>query len=37
MRFLDKDGGLKSLVDLNLSQRQTKLFDQAMARDQGSF
>lgn len=35
MRFLDKDGGLKSLVDLNLSQRQAKLFDQAMARDQG--
>ncbi len=35
MRFLDKDGGLKSLVDLNLSQRQTRLFDQTMARDQG--
>jgi len=35
MRFLDKDGGLKSLVDLNLTQRQTRLFDQAMARDQG--
>jgi type II secretory ATPase GspE/PulE/Tfp pilus assembly ATPase PilB-like protein len=35
LRFLDKDGGLKSLADLNLSQRQAKLFDQAMARDQG--
>lgn len=35
MRFLDKDGGMKSLVDLNLSQRQSRLFDQAMARDQG--
>jgi type II secretory ATPase GspE/PulE/Tfp pilus assembly ATPase PilB-like protein len=35
MRFLDKDGGMKSLADLNLSQRQSRLFDQAMARDQG--
>jgi type II secretory ATPase GspE/PulE/Tfp pilus assembly ATPase PilB-like protein len=35
MRFLDKDGGLKSLVDLNLTQRQARLFDQSMARDQG--
>ena len=35
MRFLDKDGGMKSLGDLNLSQRQSELFDKTMSRDQG--
>ncbi len=35
MRFLDKDGGMIALGDLNLSQRQAKLFDSAMTRDQG--
>lgn len=35
MRFLDKDGGMIALGDLNLSQRQSTLFDGAMTRDQG--
>jgi len=35
MRFLDKDGGLKSLTDLNLSQRQSTMFEETMGRDQG--
>ncbi len=35
MRFLDKDGGMIALGDLNLSQRQATLFDGAMTRDQG--
>lgn len=35
MRFLDKDGGMKSLTDLNLSERQATLFEQSMSRDQG--
>tara|TARA_R110002096_G_scaffold114770_4_gene248800 strand:+ start:10449 stop:12614 length:2166 start_codon:yes stop_codon:yes gene_type:complete len=35
MRFLDKDGGMIALGDLNLSQRQSTLFDGAMCRDQG--
>ncbi|MEO0447181.1 MAG: GspE/PulE family protein, partial [Verrucomicrobiota bacterium] len=35
MRFLDKDGGMKSLGDLNLSERQSSLLDRAMSRDQG--
>lgn len=35
MRFLDKDGGMKSMPDLKLSERQTALFERAMSRDQG--
>lgn len=35
MRFLDKDGGMKSMSDLRLTQRQSTLFERAMSRDQG--
>ncbi|MFT5469351.1 MAG: type II secretory ATPase GspE/PulE/Tfp pilus assembly ATPase PilB-like protein [Verrucomicrobiales bacterium] len=35
MRFLDKEGGLKSMSDLHLSERQTMMLDQTMGRDQG--
>ena len=35
MRFLDKDGGMKSMGDLKLSERQSTLFERAMSRDQG--
>ena len=35
MRFLDKEGGLKSMADLHLSERQAMMFEQTMSRDQG--
>lgn len=35
MRFLDKDGGMKSMTELNLSERQASLFERTMSRDQG--
>lgn len=35
MRFLDKEGGMKSMSDLKLSERQSTLFERAMSRDQG--
>ncbi len=35
LRFLDKDGGMKSMGDLHLSERQADYFERAMARDQG--
>lgn len=35
MRFLDKEGGLKSTADLHLSERQALMFEQTMSRDQG--
>jgi len=35
IRFLDKDDGLKSMGDLNLSPRQLSLLGEAMGRDQG--
>lgn len=35
IRFLDKQGGLKKLSELNLSQRQSTVLGEAMGRDQG--
>ena len=35
MRFLDKQDGLKSLGDLNLSERQAAIVEDVMGRDQG--
>jgi len=35
IRFLDKQDGVKKFTDLNLSERQTTLFTEAMGRDQG--
>lgn len=35
MRFLDKEGGMKSMADLHLSERQSMMLEQTMSRDQG--
>jgi len=35
IRFLDKQGGVKQLTELNLAQRQLDLLNDTMARDQG--
>ncbi|MCX7868970.1 MAG: GspE/PulE family protein, partial [Terrimicrobiaceae bacterium] len=35
IRFLDKEGGLRKLSELNLSDWQTSVFNEAMGRDQG--
>jgi type II secretory ATPase GspE/PulE/Tfp pilus assembly ATPase PilB-like protein len=35
MRFLDKQDGIKTLTELNLSERQAKIVNNMMGRDQG--
>ncbi|CAN5332587.1 hypothetical protein BH23VER1_BH23VER1_06400 [soil metagenome] len=35
MRFLDKQDGVKSLTELNLSDRQSRIIRETMSRDQG--